>query len=221
MFKKEQFQILTDRYSDHAYTGLMGYFMKYCHKQLEINQSIKRSKILEIGAGGIPHKGYINHPYDEYHIIEKSSEIMDFYKNKSDYKLHLYDGKILPFDDESFDRIIICHCLEHITEPEKFIFEMMKKLKKNGVLSISLPTDPGLLFRLGRLYLKIFSIKKKYKISKEEFDYMNATEHVNSIFGLISIIKYHFKNSLEEFYLPFRIKIPDLNLFYNVHIYKN
>ena len=221
MFKKEQFRKLTQKYSDHAYRGLMGYFMKYCHKQLEINQSIKRSKILEIGAGINPHKDYINHPYDEYHVVEKSSETLDFYKNKPDYNIHLYDGKTLPFDDESFDRIIICHCLEHITEPEKFIFEMMKKLKKNGVLSISLPTDPGLLFRLGRLYLKIFSIKKTYKISKDEFDYMNATEHVNSIFGLISIIKYHFRNSLVEFYLPFRIKIPDLNLFYNVHIYKN
>ena len=97
---------------------------------------------------------------------------------------------------------------------------MMSKLKKGGVLSISLPSDPGLLFRLGRLYLKIFSIKKKYKISKEEFDYMNATEHVNSIFGLYSIIKYNYKDSIQETYLPFRIKSFDLNLFYNVHITK-
>ena len=97
---------------------------------------------------------------------------------------------------------------------------MMSKLKKGGMLSISLPTDPGLLFRLGRLYLKLFSIKKKYKIDSEEFDYMNATEHINSIFALRSLIKYHFKGSIKEFYLPFRIKSIDLNLFYNVHIIK-
>ena len=36
--------------------------------------------------------------------------------------------------------------------------QMMDKLKTGGVLSISLPTDPGLLFRLGRFYLKTFSI---------------------------------------------------------------
>ena len=47
------------------------------------------------------------------------------------------------------------HC-----KSRKILFEMMSKLKKGGVLSISLPTDPGVLFRLGRLYLKIFSIKK-------------------------------------------------------------
>ena len=97
---------------------------------------------------------------------------------------------------------------------------MMSKLKKGGILSISLPTDPGLLFRLGRFYLKIFSIKKKYKISKEKFDYMNATEHVNSIFNLISIIRFNYRNSIKEYFYPFRIKIVDINLFYNVHIYK-
>ena len=96
----------------------------------------------------------------------------------------------------------------------------MNKLKMGGILSISLPTDPGLLFRLGRLYLKIFSIKKSYKISKEQFDYMNATEHVNSIFGLYSIIKYNYGNNLKDFFLPFRIRSFDLNLFYNVHITK-
>ena len=98
---------------------------------------------------------------------------------------------------------------------------MMKKLKKGGVLSISFPTDPGLLFRLGRLYLKLFSLKKKYKISTKKFDYMNATEHVNSIFGLSAILKYNYEDSLKEYYLPFKIKSFDLNLFYNVHITKN
>ena len=97
---------------------------------------------------------------------------------------------------------------------------MMNKLKKGGILSISLPTDPGLLFRLGRFYLKIFSIKNKYNISKDDFDYMNATEHVNSIFNLHSIIKYNFPHILKESFLPFKIKLFDLNLFYNVHILK-
>ena len=97
---------------------------------------------------------------------------------------------------------------------------MVSKLKQGGILSISLPADPGLLFRLGRLYLKLFSIKKNYQITKEEFDYMNATEHINSIFTLRSLIKFHFKGNIKEFYLPFKIKLIDLNLFYNVHIIK-
>ena len=199
----------------------MGYFMKKCHLQLEKFKFEKNiSKVLEIGAGTEPHYKYIKHSYDEYHIIETSNDINpDSYDNPK-VIITNYDGKNIPYDDEYFDRIIISQCLEHIINPEEFLFEMMSKLKKGGVLSISLPTDPGVLFRLGRLYLKTFSIKQKYNITVDQFDYMNATEHVNSIFGLYSIIKYNFKNSIHESYLPFKIKSFDLNLFYNVHILK-
>jgi len=97
---------------------------------------------------------------------------------------------------------------------------MMSKLKKGGVLSISLPTDPGIAWRLGRLFIRIFSIKKTYNITGEEYEYINATEHVNSIFNLISIIRYRYKDSIDEQFYPLKVKSPDLNLFYNVQIYK-
>jgi len=37
----------------------------------------------------------------------------------------------------------------------------------------------------------------------------------------MSLIKYHFKDQMEESFLPFKIKLADLNLFYNVHITKS
>ena len=221
MFKKEIFKNLTSRYNSHAYSGLMGFFMNQCHRQLEKFDFPKNiSKVLEVGAGNSPHYKFIQHEYDEYHIVETSGTIIGNYTDNHKVIATNYDGKILPYEKEYFDRIIISHCLEHIVDPEAFLFEMMEKLKTGGVLSISLPTDPGLLFRIGRLYLKIFSLRNKYKISSEKFDYMNATEHVNSIFGLSSIIKYNYKNCLKDYYLPFKIKLFDLNLFYNVHISK-
>ena len=112
-------------------------------------------------------------------------------------------------------------CLEHVNEPEKFLFEMMNKLKEGGILSISLPTDPGLLWRLGRLFIKYFIVKKTYNLSREEYEYLNATEHINSIFNLINLIRYNFKNQIEEHCLPFRIKLLDINLFYIAHITKS
>ena len=96
----------------------------------------------------------------------------------------------------------------------------MSKLKNGGVLSISLPTDPGLLWRLGKIFTKYYTAKRTYKISSKEYDYLLATEHINSIFNLISIIRYNFKNQIDESFLPFKIKLVDINLFYNVHITK-
>ena len=53
--------------------------------------------------------------------------------------------------------MIISHTLEHIHCPEAFINELLRVLKPNGVISIALPCDNGLLWRLGRFYNKFFN----------------------------------------------------------------
>ena len=224
MYKKENFRNLDKKYNSHLYTGLLGILMNYCHKKLEVfRKKDSYDKILEIGAGSAPHIEYLTHSYNEYHIAEVSDYASEVFEGNSNDKIKFtkYDGKKLPYENEYFDRIIISHCLEHILSPEEFIIEMMSKLKKGGVLSIALPTDPGIAWRLGRMFIRLFSIKKTYNISGEEYEYINATEHVNSIFNLLSIIRYHYKDNIDEKFYPLKIKSPDLNLFYNVQIYKN
>tara|TARA_Y100001936_G_scaffold28132_1_gene26399 strand:- start:432 stop:1100 length:669 start_codon:yes stop_codon:yes gene_type:complete len=222
MYKKEIFRDLDKKHKSHLYTGLQGFFMKYGHKKLENfkKKNDHLSKVLEVGAGDSPHYNYIKHTYDEYHIAETSEYVKNFHKDNNKVKIVTYDGKKLPYPNESFDRIIISHCLEHILSPEDFLTEMLNKLKKGGVLSISLPTDPGFAWRLGRFFVGIFKVNKTYKLSFEEFEYLNATEHVNSIFNLISIIRFKYKDSFEEGFYPLKIKSADLNLIYNAHIYK-
>ena len=221
MYKKDIFKKLDTKYNTHLYSELLGYVMRYCHRQLEkFDRKKKYSRVLEIGAGSSPHIDYLKHDYDEYFIAETSTSALELYKKMKNIKAYSYDGNNLPFEDNFFDRIIISHCLEHINKPEEFLFEMMSKLKEGGVLSISLPTDPGFLWRLGRLFIKYFIVKKTYNVSGEEYEYINATEHINSIFTLISLTRYNFKNKIDESFLPFKIKLVDLNLFYNVHITK-
>ena len=64
--------------------------------------------------------------------------------------------------------------------------------------------------------MKILYFFKLLKIADHEYEYMNATEHINSIFNLVAIIDYHFKDFIvSKNYWPFKIEIADLNLFYN------
>lgn len=210
-------------YSSYQYGGLIGLLMKYCHTKLENNlPEGNYNKILEIGPGPHSHIKYINHNYKQYYILEKAKKIASQLKklNYNNIIVRINKSNRIPFKKNFFDRIIISHVLEHVVNPEEFIFEAMSKLRKGGVLSIALPTDPGLLWRLGRLYSKFFNIIKKRKISPEKYDYINAKDHVNSIYNLYYIIKFNYKKKLAEQYLPFKIKIFDLNLFYNVHIFK-
>ena len=229
MYKKKLFKKIENKYNSYQEEGTVGLLMKLCHLQLEKNNFFdkfdKKSQILEIGAGSSPHFNYISHMFGKYVFLENSKFAINYLKKKFkrkkklDYKI--YNGKKIPFKSNYFDRIIISHVLEHIQEPELFLKNMMLKLKKGGILSISLPCDPGFFWRLGRFFLKIFTVKKKLKISNVEYDYMIATEHINSIFNLKSIIKYKYsKNIIKESYLPSRIKFIDLNLFYNITLKK-
>ena len=222
MYKKEIFRKLDKKHDSHLYTGVQGFFIKNGHRQLENfkKNNSHLSKVLEIGAGSTPHYHFIKHTYDEYHVVETSEYVIDYHKENNKVHLLKYDGKKLPYKDDTFDRIIISHSLEHILSREDFLNEMMRVLKKGGILSISLPTDPGLAWRLGRLFVGLFKVNKTYNLSFDEFEYLNATEHVNSIFNLISIIRHNYRNSIEEHFYPLKVKSPDLNLIYNVHIYK-
>jgi phosphatidylethanolamine/phosphatidyl-N-methylethanolamine N-methyltransferase len=229
MYKKKIFNKLEKKYNSYQDTGTVGLLMKLCHRQLEHKNYSKnfnqKTQVLEIGAGSSPHFNYISHAYGKYIFLENSKFAINYLKKKFkknkkvDYKI--YKGKKIPFKSNYFDRIIISHVLEHIPEPEFFLNDMMHKLKKGGILSISLPCDPGVLWRLGRFLLKLFSVKKKLNISNIEYDYMIATEHINSIFNLKSIISYKYsKNVINESYLPLLVKFTDLNLFYNITLRK-
>lgn len=221
MYRHKDFQI-SENYSEHLYTGLLGFMMRYCHKTLENFSTNKKkfSKILEIGAGVQPHDNYIKHDYDEYHILETSDFAIDKLSKNKKFILHKYDGKTLPFHKETFDRVVMSHTLEHIEGSENFIQEIMKIICPGGILSISLPTDPGLAWRFARFVNSFFKAKKVLGLSRLQYNYANATEHINSIFNLISIIRYKYENSYEEYFYPARIKSADLNFFYNVHIHK-
>ena len=211
------------KYENYQYKGLIGWLMKYDHRLLE--QDLPKnnfSKTLEIGPGFHSHIDYIKHDYDKYYILEKEKDKISFHKKRKNKKIILstYKKDKMPFKNNFFDRIIMCHVLEHINNPEKFILEAMTKLKKGGVFSIALPTDPGFLWRMGRLFSKIFFVKKKQNISIKEYDYLNSIDHVNSIFSLYNILNYYYGENKIERYLPFRLKTFDLNLFYNIHIIK-
>ena len=190
--KKISLNKINKIYSAHLYKGLNGLLMRHCHSQLEKTLPYRDyKKILEIGAGSEPHYKYIKNKECDYIILEKNYDK----KTLKKFKHKIYKGKKIPFKNNTFDRIIISHTLEHIPEPEKFINEMMSKLKKGAILSISLPTDPGLLWRIGRLFNKIFTIKKEFKFSKIVKTFIQKFENVPTCLNF-----FHFCSKIISFW---------------------
>ena len=94
------------------------------------------------------------------------------------------DATSLTYSDHSFDRLIATHVLEHLPNPVQVLKEWNRVIRPQGVISIVLPCDPGMLWRLGR-YLGPRRNAKKLGIA---YDYLQAAEHINSIFNLIVFI---------------------------------
>ena len=206
---------------EYLYSGIIGYLFRRQHIALTPKYLEHSNKILEIGPGFAPHYKYANLDFKEYHCIDNNSseKLKNFYKNQlKNIFFKSYRGYSIPYENEMFDRIIISHCLEHIPDPEKFILEMLRVLKPGGHLSIALPCDNGILWRFGR-YLMKKTFHKRKGLSELDINYVVAKEHINSIFQLLAILHKKF-SVINEIFLPFRFKVPDLNLFYICQIQK-
>lgn len=183
-------------YRNYQYSGLIGNLMRKSHLLMEKFNFQQEKIFLEVGPSFEPHIKFVNLKYAKYHCIDlnNSNKIKKYYGKKFiNVEYRSYNGKEIPYPDSYFDRVIISHCLEHIINPEKFMNEMLRVVKKNKFISVALPCDPGLLWRFGRFFSKKFLLKKIYSRGKNiDHDYLVATEHVNSIFNLITILK---KNS--------------------------
>src|SRR3546814_5800995 len=93
------------------------------------------------------------------------------------------DATRLSLADGSVDRLIACHVLEHLHHPHDVLREWYRVLRKGGVLSILLPCDPGVLWRVGRM----FGPRANAERAGIEYDYLMAREHVNPINNLVVV----------------------------------
>ena len=224
MFKNDYNQ-LSENYPKFMYSGIIGFLMKKSHNLMEKNyryfDNQNDIKVLEIGAGVKPHIEFLKHNFSSYNVLDLDFDdnLKKFYKkNFSNISFQTYDGDTIPFDNESYDRIILSHCLEHILDPEKILNEIIRIMKKTSILSIAIPTDPGLMWRLGRNFVRKRAMKT-YGISQIDYEYIMAREHVNSSFNLKSILEKKFHIYTKTFY-PFNFNSLDLNLFYIVDLKK-
>lgn len=70
---------------------------------------------------------------------DKAEELAKKYNMSDKFSFICADASKTPFDDESFDTIIMNDAMEHVDEPEKVLEECYRILKKNGKLYLNFP----------------------------------------------------------------------------------
>lgn len=201
---------------------LAGSFLQKSHQLLEktLPLGAVNGRVLEVGAGSGHHLPYVKEKFDQYVMTDGSDDMLKIASQKYNKQLldksliiEKQDATALSYPDHSFDRLIATHVLEHLPNPVEVLKEWNRVVRPNGVISIVLPCDPGMLWRLGRC----LGPRRNAKKVGIAYDYLQAAEHVNSIFNLVVFIQHHFEN-LSEMWYPARIPVVDMNLFYMCHI---
>lgn len=197
--------------------NMAGSVLLRSHRLLErdFGPDDKFGQVLEIGAGTMVHLGFVRHRFDSYIASDMNPALIDAARGRTlpaGVEVQQLHGGALPFADDSFDRVIATHVLEHIPEPHLALAEWVRVLKPGGVLSLILPCDPGLAWRLGRH----FGPRRRAEAAGLDYDYYMAREHVNSIYNLRQLVRYHLPDRKEAWW-PLRVASPDLNLIYCVN----
>lgn len=215
---REKFHLLYDN-SNYSST-LQAWMMRSSHRLLERAMGENRffERVLEVGAGTGEHLGFVRHKFDKYVVTDQDAKTLEIAKEKSasiDSNKLLFEvqaGENINYPDNSFDRLIAAHVLEHIYQPHLAIKEWVRVIKNGGVLSILIPTDPGVAWRLGRA----LGPRRNAHAKGLAYDYIMAREHVNSCTNLVAILRHYFPNSTETWW-PLAVHSVDLNLFYAFH----
>lgn len=201
---------------------LAGRFLQKSHKLLEdsLPEGFHADDVLEVGAGSGHHYSYLKDRPRRYVLTDDSESMLAVAVQRHQAEvaagsvvIERQDATRLTYADGSFDRLIATHVLEHIPDPVAVLREWNRVVRPDGLLSIVLPCDPGLLWRFGRH----FGPRRNATKVGLPYDYVQAADHVNSIFNLVVFIRHHFDEVREQWY-PARIALPDVNLFYVCHV---
>jgi phosphatidylethanolamine/phosphatidyl-N-methylethanolamine N-methyltransferase len=201
---------------------LAGSFLQKSHSLLEqtLPSDAGIERLVEVGAGTGHHLPYVTQKFKQYVMTDGSDDMLAIAREKYAQELaagrlviEKQDATALTYPDHSFDRLIATHVLEHLPNPVAVLREWNRVVRPGGLLSIVLPCDPGLFWRLGRY----FGPRRNAKRLGIAYDYLEAAEHINPIYNLVVFIRHHFEAVRETWY-PARIPVPDLNLFYVCHV---
>jgi len=116
-------------------------FLGFIYRQYFLYPKISnylQGKTLDIGCGIGDFLSYRNNTIG----VDINKETVNWCRDKGLEAFIMNEDKI-PFEDNTFDSVIMDNVLEHISEPKPLMEEIIRVMKKNGKLMIGVPGEVG------------------------------------------------------------------------------
>lgn len=195
--------------------SLQGWAMRASHRLAErgLDAGQRYARVLEVGSGPGEHAAFVRHGFDSYTLLDADGRALEVARRRlgkdARFAFVEHDGATLPWPDGHFDRVVATHVLEHIAHPHLVLREWCRVLRDGGLLTLLIPTDPGLAWRFGRhLGPRRNALKRGIA-----YDYVMAREHVNACHNLVALIRHQLPERREAWW-PLPVPLIDVNLFF-------
>lgn len=144
----------SDAYTQIAAAGAFGVMSKLQHRQMETSKLLAGAsgqRVLEVGAGSGQHIAFVDPgSWSEYIQTDLRPPVLD-----ADALGSWIDTSVnadnLPFEDQSFDRLISTCVLVHTSDPAVTLKEWRRVVRPGGVITVYLPCESSLLLNLARI----------------------------------------------------------------------
>jgi SAM-dependent methyltransferase len=206
-------------YSSLIATADGSLFERYLHASMErrYHPETHYSRVLEVGGNRGEHVPYVRHGFDEYLLTDlflpqpEQSLLAD-----RRLRLGACDVAQLPYANGSFDRVISTCLLHHVASPLRAVEEMRRVTRQGGVVTILVPTDPGLAYRTGKALTSGHRAKKAGVV--QEFRLVSALDHCNHFRSIrTQIVHALAPGRVTVDWKPFRVPSVEINAFAVFH----
>lgn len=159
-------------------------------------QFCKEKDVLEVACGGGMGLGYLAKVAKKVVGGDIDKNILKYpseqYKGRNKIEIKEFDAQNLPFEDNSFDVVLLYEAIYYLTKPEKFISEAHRVLKENGVLLICTANKDWADFNPSPFSTKYFSAPELYSLTNHKFSKVE-------LFGAFPISNGGIKNKLTSY----------------------
>jgi len=194
---------LVEQYYEKFYGPVQGIQWKKTfyspHRLIErrYKSGVHFSTVLEVGGDIGQHLEFINHTYDTYIVsdLRLNTKVRlpkiesGIIPSKSGEYFSIGDATQLEYDSDVFDRIV-CGCLLlHLPNTLEVLEEWLRVLKIGGHIDALVPYDESFLVKC---YRALFSRRKAKKLGFNQFNVVNAFEHVTHASRIFVLAKHGF-----------------------------
>jgi phosphatidylethanolamine/phosphatidyl-N-methylethanolamine N-methyltransferase len=175
--------------------------------------------LLEVGSNTGEHLEFVVPDFASYLMTDIRALSREVFIDRENdrIKFEVADVQALQYPDETFDRVISTCLFHHLNDPLSGFSEIRRVTKIGGTVSILIPNDPGIFYRILRHATTNRNARKRGIKAKAKLNH--ALEHRNHYLQLTELMHEIFKfDRVIQDNFPFHFKGYDLNALTTFHI---